>query len=112
VDTGAAWRRGLKAEAHLDTVAAMQRAIVAGMKRGGSFGTSHKEGGTNIFWRNGKFIRTDCGDDPDHKEFADEAEFLKMLRQFCQWDVARHDGKEPLPDFDVWKLILRRLRTP
>ena len=99
----------LKAEAHLDSVAAIQQAIVTEMKRGGSYGTSHKEGGTNIFWRTGKFIRSDYGDYPDHKEFTDEAEFLKMLRQFCQWDVTRNAGKEQLSDFDTWKLILRRL---
>ena len=96
--------------AHLDSVAAVQRAIVEGMQRGGSFGTSHKEGGTSIFWRDGKFIRSDYGDDPDYKLFTDEAEFLKMLWQFSQFDVTRTAGTQPLPEFDVWKLILRRMR--
>ena len=100
----------LRAEAHLDSVAAVQRAIVEGMQRGGSFGTSHKEGGTSIFWRDGKFIRSDYGDDPDYKLFTDEAEFLKMLWQFSQFDVTRTAGTQPLPEFDVWKLILRRMR--
>lgn len=99
-----------RAETHLDSVAAVQRAIVEGMKRGGSFGTSHKEGGTNIFWRDGKFIRSDYGDYPDHNVFADEAEFLKMLWQFSQFDVTRTAGTQTLPEFDVWKLILRRMR--
>lgn len=99
----------LKAEAHLDSVAAIQQAIVAGIKHGGSYGTSHKEGGTNIFWRNGEFVRSDYGDYPDLKRFTDEAEFLKMLRQFCQWDVTHDAGTEQHSDFDVWKLILRRL---
>jgi len=101
----------LQAEAHLDSVAAIQQAIVTELKRGGSFGTSHKEGGTDIFWRNGEFVRSDYGDYPDLKQFKDEAEFLKMLRQFCQWDVTRNAGQAPLSDFDIWKLILRRLRT-
>lgn len=99
----------LKAEAHLDSVAAIQCAIVAGLKHGGRYVTSHKEGGTNIIWRLDRFIRSDYGDDPDHKEFADEAEFLKMLRQFCHWDVMRHAGKQELPELDVWKLIWRRM---
>ncbi|HMP82211.1 MAG TPA: hypothetical protein PKA41_05825 [Verrucomicrobiota bacterium] len=101
----------LAAETHLDSVAAIQQAIVAGIKQGGTYGTSHKEGGTNIFWRDGKFIRSDYGDYPDHKEFTDEAEFLKMLRQFCHWNVSRQAGPEKLSEFDTWKLILRRLRT-
>lgn len=100
----------LAAETHLDSVAAIQQAIIAGVKDGGSYSTSHKEGGTNIFWRGGKFIRSDYGDDPDHKEFTDEAEFLQMLRQFCHWNVSRQTGPEKLSDFDTWKLILRRLQ--
>jgi len=100
----------LQAEAQLDSVGAIQQAIVAGIKRGGSYSTAHKEGGTNIFWRDGVFVRSDYGDYPDHKQFADEAEFLKMLRQFCQWDVTRNAGKRQFSDFDTWKLILRLLR--
>lgn len=99
----------LVAEAHLDSIAAIQQAIVVGVKDGGSYSTSHKEGGTNIFWRGGKFIRSDYGDYPDHKEFTDESEFLKMLEQFCHWDVHRLAGSNKLSEFDTWKLILRRL---
>ncbi len=100
----------LGAEAHLDSVAAIQHAIVAGMKRGGRFGTSHKEGGTNIFWRAGKFVRSDYGDDPDLKEFTDDGEFLNMLRRFCDGDVTRNAGKARRSDFDAWKLIWRRMQ--
>lgn len=100
----------LQAEAHLDSVTAIQQAIVAGMKRGASFGTSHKEGGTRIFWRTDRFIRSDYGDYPDQKELKDEAEFLRLLRQFCHWDVSRNAGQHTLSEFDAWKLILRRMR--
>jgi hypothetical protein len=100
----------LQAEASLDSVAAIQQAIIAGMKRGGSFGNSHKEGGTNITWRIDRFIRSDYGDYPDHKEFRTEAEFLPALLQFCQWEVARNTGAEKLTEYDTWKLILRRLQ--
>lgn len=100
----------LGAEAHLDSVAAIQRAIVAGLKCGGRFGTSHKEGGTHIFWRAGKFVRSDYGDFPGLKEFTDDAEFLDMLRRFCDWDVMRNAGPEQPSELDVWKLILRRMQ--
>jgi hypothetical protein len=99
----------LAAETHLDSVTAIQQAIIAGVRDGGSYSTSHKEGGTNIFWRSGKFIRSDYGDYPDHQEFKDEAEFLKMLQQFCHWEVHRLAGQNKLSEFDIWKLILRRL---
>jgi hypothetical protein len=101
----------LRAETQLDSVAAVQRAIVEGVKRGGRFVTSHKEGGTNIYWRDGKFIRSDFGDCPALVEYHDETEFLKMLRQFCQFDVMRNNSREPPSEFDVWKLILRRLNS-
>ena len=100
----------LAAETQLDSIAAIQQAIVAGVKGGGSYSTSHKEGGTNIFWRGGKFIRSDYGDYPDHKEFTDESAFLTMLQQFCHWDVHRLAGPNKLSEFDAWKLILRRLQ--
>ncbi|MEQ1853269.1 MAG: hypothetical protein ABMA01_16950 [Chthoniobacteraceae bacterium] len=99
----------LNAERHLDSVEAVQRAIVEGVKRGGSFGDSHKEGGTNIYWRDGKFVRSDYGDYPDFHAYKDEAEFLKMLWHFSQFDVTRSAGKQGLPEFDAWKLILRRM---
>lgn len=99
----------LQAERHLDSAAAVQRAIVAGMKHGGSFGTSHKEGGTSIYWHDGKFIRSDYGDYPDLREFTEEADFLNMLRQFCRFDVRRNTSREPLTELNEWKLILRRM---
>lgn len=99
----------LTAEAQLDSVAAIQQAIITAVKDGGSYGTSHKEGGTNIFWRSGKFVRSDYGDYPDQQAFKDEMEFLKMLQQFCHWEVHRLAGQNKLSEFDTWKLILRRL---
>jgi hypothetical protein len=99
----------LQAEAHLDSVAAIQRDIVSAMQRGGTYATSHKEGGTTIYWRHGVFIRSDYGDDPDHINYRDEEEFLQKLRQFCEWDVTRHAGAEKYTDLETWKLIRRRL---
>ncbi len=99
----------LYAQRHLDSVGAVQRAIVDGMMSGGTFSTSHKEGGTNIYWRNGKFIRSDYGDNPGVQEFADETQFLKMLWNFCHCDVTRNAGKREVEEIDAWKLILRRM---
>lgn len=103
---------GLHAERHLDSVAAVQRAIVDGVKRGGTYGTSHKEGGTNIYWRVDRFVRSDYGDYPDLKNFKSETEFMQMLWNFCQFDVTRSAGKRALPELDAWKLILRRMSPP
>lgn len=97
------------AQKHLDSVAAVQRAIITGMKSGGTFGTSHKEGGTNISWRVDHFIRSDYGDYPDTKIFRTESDFLQMLWSFCQFEVTRHVGKQGLTELEKWKLILRRM---
>jgi len=99
----------MAAEQELDSIAAIQLAIIAAMKRGATFRTSHKEGGTNIYWKSNCFVRSDYGDYPDEKQFSDDAEFLKMLRQFCHWDVVQNAGKEPLSEIDCWRLIMRRM---
>ncbi len=100
----------LNAEAHLDTVPALQQTIVAAMKRGARFTTSHKEGDTNITWNGERFARTDCGDYPDHKVFSSEAEFLPALRQFYDWETSRNIYPKKVSEFEAWKLILRLLR--
>ena len=100
---------GLNAEKQLDSVAAIQQTIIAAMKDGARFCDSHKEGGTNIYWKVERFVRSDYGDNPDKQHFTDEIEFLKMLRQFCHWDVTRNSGKDQLSEIDTWRLIMRRM---
>jgi hypothetical protein len=101
----------LHAEAHLDTVPALQQAIVAAMKRGARFTTAHKEGGTNIRWNGEHFVRSDYGDYPDTVVFSSEPEFLAALRKFYDWETSKNVYSEKVPDFVAWKLILRLLRS-
>lgn len=100
----------LNAEAHLDTVPAVQQTILAEMKRGTSFATSHKEGGSIIYWRNGSFAKTDYGDYPGHQNFPSDEEFLKFLRQFYDWETSKNTHPKKVSEFVAWKLILRLLR--
>lgn len=99
----------LRAEQELDSVVKIQQAILAAIKRGSSFGTSHKEGGTKIYWTQPNFVRSDYGDFPDQRLFVDEVEFLNMLRQFYDWDIKRNNVREPLSEIDSWRLIMRRM---
>ncbi|WP_309714530.1 hypothetical protein [Armatimonas sp.] len=101
----------LYAEAHLDTVPALKQTLVAAMKQGASFATSHKEGGTNLRWTDGRFERSDYGDYPDHQRFSSDEAFLKFLRQFYDWETSQSTYPDKVSDFDAWKLILRLLRT-
>lgn len=99
----------LKAEKHLDSVAAIQQKIIVAVKDGARFYDSHKEGGTKIYWQWERFVRSDYGDYPDERHFTDESEFLKMLYQFCHWQATLHSDKEQLSEIDTWRLILRRM---
>ncbi len=102
----------LAAERHLDSVPAVQRAIVEGVMRGGSFAESHKEGGTNIYWRVDRFVRSDYGESSEQAEFRNDADFLKMLWNFCRLAVTRSAEKRAPTELEAWKLILRRMQSP
>ncbi|MBK7556762.1 MAG: hypothetical protein IPI55_19850 [Flavobacteriales bacterium] len=100
----------LNAEAHLDTVPALQQTIVAAMKTGARFTMSNKEGDTNILWNGSGFVRIDQGDYPDSVIFSSEVEFLEALRKFYDWETSRNVYPEKVSDFVAWKLMLRLLR--
>jgi hypothetical protein len=100
-----------QAEQAFDTVPAIQQAIVTALKQGARFTTSHKEGGTNLFWNGQNFVRSDYGDDPAHRTFSDEVEFLSALRQFYDWETSRNVHPDRAPELVAWKLILRLVRT-
>jgi hypothetical protein len=100
----------LNAEAHLDSVPALQQSIVAALKQGARFSTSHKEGGTNITWNGTHFVRSDYGDYPDHLTYATEPEFLDALSKFYDWETSRNVYPEKVSELVAWKLMLRLMR--
>ena len=100
----------LNAEAHLDSVSAIQQTIVAAMKRGARFSTSHKEGGTKISWDGQRFVRSDYGDYPDHITYASEAQFLDALRKFYDWETSKNVHPKKASEVVAWRLMLRLLR--
>lgn len=103
----------LAADGRHVTVAAIQQAILDGLRRGGQFTTSHKEGGTQIVRREGAYVRSDYGESTRTETYRDDASFLDFLRKFFQWEVSRG---QPLgttvPENTAWRLILRLLREP
>jgi hypothetical protein len=94
----------------LDTVEGVKRAIVLGMKRGGTYSTAHKEGGTRISHRSGKYVRDDYGDSPALYELHDDAAFLAMLFAYFRHEVSR--GQTAPSELDVWRRILERMERP
>lgn len=99
----------LAEQSRLDTVPAIQQAIVAAMKQGASFATAHREGGTSIACTRGRFVRADYGESQALQEFSDERELLDFLRAFYDWETRRH-AVSPPTELDRWRLILRLLR--
>lgn len=97
------------AEIHLSGVPQIQQAIVLAMRNGATFSTAHKEGGTEIRFERGQFLRSDYGDNPAGQRFANEAEFLAFLRKFYDWETSRNTAPNKVSDYVAWKLILRLL---
>ncbi len=104
--------QALSAEAHLGTVPPVQQAILEALRNGATFSTAHKEGGTNIRFANGQFVRADYGESNRTEKFPDQAAFLAFLRQFYDWQTSRNTYPEKASEFDAWKLTLRLLRPP
>ncbi len=100
----------MNAEVHLDSVPALQQAIVAAMKRGGRFTTSSKEGDTNFRWSGDRYVRTDVGDYPGTVVHASETEFLDMLRKYYDWETSKNVYPKKVSELVTWKLILRLMR--
>lgn len=99
----------LNAEAELSSVAVIQQVIVEKLKNGASFASSHKEGGSKLYWSRDRFVRVDYGDDPAERHYQNEVEFLGMLEQFCGSDVTRNSA-EQLTEVERWRLIYRCMR--
>ena len=89
-------------------VRAIQKAILEGLRAGKSFRTAHKEGGTIIYFGEGKFRRHDYGDYPDDKEF-DEAGLLQAVWDFYEWESRQGTYPHSPPDAERWKFIQYKL---
>ncbi len=101
----------LAAEAQHTTVAELQRAILERMRRGASFSTAHKEGGTNLRFQHGSYVRQDYGESEARHVYADEAAFLSALRKFYEREVSRSAPSGKVTEETAWRLLLRLLRT-
>lgn len=99
----------LTADAHLDTVARLQAAVLAAFRNGARVVTAHKEGGTTVSWTGSSFVRQDHGESRERQVIPDDTAFLVFLRRFLDWEVSRAVHPARLPEASAWKLILRRL---
>jgi hypothetical protein len=95
--------QSLSAESNLVDVEAIQQTILAAMRKGATFSTAHKEGGTRLSFTGSHFFRADYGESEETETFAGEATFLAYLRKFNQWKTSGAS------EYDAWKLILRQI---
>ena len=98
------------AESHLVDVPSVQQEIIRRMRTGAEFRTAHKEGGTTISFRGGRWSRVDYGEWSTTEHFQVEAQFLSFLRTFFDVEVSRNILPDRVPDEKAWRLILRLLR--
>jgi hypothetical protein len=102
--------QALAAEAHLTTVAAVQQEILTALRRGATYSTAHKEGGTNIRYQSDCFVSADYGESDRRDVYRDEAAFLKFLRRFYDSETSRNIYPEKVSEYEAWMLMLRLLR--
>lgn len=102
--------QALAAEAHLTTVAAVQQEILAALRRGATYSTAHKEGGTTIRYQSDCFVSADYGESDRRDVYRDEAAFLKFLRRFYDTETSRNIYPEKVSEYEAWMLMLRLLR--
>lgn len=96
--------------ARLNSIETIRDRIIAAVKAGATYSSSHKEGGTVFSWESDHYLRYDFGDYPGQDEYHDDAAFLQAIKQFFHWDVHRNAGDTPLTDLEVWTLLYRMMR--
>lgn len=99
-------------------VASIQGDILTALREGARLATSHKEGGTRIFFAKslvlagdaGRFYREDFGESDRREVFEDEAEFLAFLTRFFAAQARFEGAADVSTEEAIWQFIFARLR--
>lgn len=91
-------------------IAAIQQDILAALRAGKVFRTSHKEGGTTLSFRGSSFLREDYGEEPNRRTYPTDEAMLVCLRNFYDWESRRDIYPHRPPELDVWNYIRNQLR--
>ena len=109
-DTAAAEAAAASEVVDAAPIEALQQEILAAIRAGKRFSNSHKEGSTCIYFNGHNFIRRDEGDDPQTIIYKTEAEFLKAMRNFHEWEARRDTYPHYPPELAIWQFIQSKLR--
>lgn len=102
----------LEEDQWLNDAPTIRAAILSGMKSGGWYSASDKEGTTRISWTGSRFVKTGEGDHPAYEAFANDDEFLDRLRRFCDLWTDRQPPATARSEVEAWRLVLRLMNTP
>lgn len=91
-------------------IAKVQLAVLDALRQGLYLGSCHHEGGTRLFFSQGKFWREDFGMEPGREEYRTPEEMILSIRNFFDWDSRRAYYPHRPPELDVWKYIENALQ--
>ncbi|MGA2665515.1 MAG: hypothetical protein ABSF83_11265 [Nitrososphaerales archaeon] len=92
-----------------EPVTALKQEILAELRRGRSFRTSHSEGGTTIYFDGKTFVHSTYGEQESLDVLATDDEALESIRALYDWDSRKDSFPHPTPDLEVWRFIQRKL---
>jgi hypothetical protein len=88
------------------SIQAVQREILAALRRGKVLTNCHKEGVTKMSFERDRFVQSTEGDYSCREEYQDEAKFLAAVWTTHSWRVTGGTNPKLSPELDVWKGIL------
>jgi hypothetical protein len=87
----------------------IKQAILQGLRRGKSFSTAHKEGGTIVKIVGSFFVFQDYGESEAREEFTSEEAFFERLRKFYHWPLRLEWLPHTPPEIEEWRFIEQQL---
>ncbi|MBZ5609754.1 MAG: hypothetical protein LAP38_15950 [Acidobacteriia bacterium] len=91
-------------------IIALQKQVLVALRDGKSFRTSHKEGGTRLYFNGKTFLKEEFGEQESVPEFATDQEMIDCIRQFYDWDSRKESYPHKPAELEVWKYIQGQLR--
>jgi hypothetical protein len=90
-------------------VMALKEEILAALRNGMSFRTSHHEGGTSILFDGKSFVCSEHGEVESSKILGTDDEALDRIRQLYDWESRKESFPHRPPELEVWGFIRRQL---
>jgi len=93
-------------------IRALQHEFLAAMDKGHTLSSGHKDGGSELRWRNGRGAAEEYdhrGECVSGREFTDPDEFLAYVRRSYAWDIDRETASSPPVESAAWRYLIDKL---